>query len=526
MFFLLISSALWAEDPRYTVIECLADGTLGRTKKIDSGYFKHLNEMYPECAACTVLDPSMTELMESSQLASSTLLNQSIQSKNVSKKSLFKLPSTVDVFSSEIENVSCNRSAKDETKILYPFDTIYGHINNKTYSDIELEAFIAKAVAAGTDPYMALALALMESGSSNVNDLFIYTSHDRHKNRGMGWSKTMIKNSNKVMLTTKWADEDRFKNYFESTYGPVDASKTSYICSSAATSAIYDFNGFNVYDTPPKEYNLCQKVNFDATVGPLNEFLALNYIRKMSEQQGNFNVDMPTSLSENPPLEFVLQNFQSFSKNTGTGMVGMIGYTRLGTNTIKTPAYGLQAMDYMVNSLMANPKIKALIETQTAGKKIKSAWCGGKVAGTYAVADTHYYNQTKDMTRFESLHNIIKPNLSLPIEKGSLEIKKIYDGLYDSGDISDKKPILKELLSSNVRLKLIENGIPEADFLQLENHFNSFLYNMNSAHERLPPPPSIGKMLYIYFKDVYPVRKTSELAAKDENATRTWERLY
>jgi len=467
--------------------------------------------------------------------------NEGIYSKNFNerlqqtagknKKTIFKLPEEFKKFTEKFsenklifEKTTCDRSPQTYTRIFYPFNSLFSHINSKIFPDEQLESMIFQATAVGADPILALALSLMEAGpEETVSSLFGHSSHARHFSRAMGWSKEKIANSQHLLISNKWDDEDRLLAYAKSLKITVDTSRPSYICADPPSSKILDFGSTYPTLRLPTKFNICQKVNFNVKSVPLRNFFVLNYIRKISQEHGRFNLDLPRTLKNNPPVEFIIQNFQSFSKNTGTGFIIQIGYSRLGTDTIKVPAYGIQAMDYIVNSLLINPKIMNMVERITKGTKIKSTWCEDRSAGFYAVADTLYLNRIRNMERFTSLYQEANLILKQPEDQASEQFKKLYLELFHEGDIDHKKPITKELLSLKVQARLIGHGITKDELKKLQIYFS---WICGESYTPVETPSSIGKMLYIYFKEIYALRRTSELTSKDENPSRTWDRSY
>src|SRR5690606_20405800 len=108
---------------------------------------------------------------------------------------------------------------------------------------------------------------------------------------------------------------------------------------------------------------------------------------------------------------FRIQRFNGYSNLMG-GAESVEAF-RAGVNHYEDPAYGYQAMDYIVNSLLTNPVIHQMVEkaedevSQVLGRKPnwRSVMCvehaGG---GTFHIDSDHYFNKHRDTDRFKAAY--------------------------------------------------------------------------------------------------------------------------
>jgi hypothetical protein len=101
---------------------------------------------------------------------------------------------------------------------------------------------------------------------------------------------------------------------------------------------------------------------------------------------------------------FRLQKFNGYSRLMGGAE--SVSVFRAGVNYFEDPAYGYQAMDYIVNSLMSNPWIRGEVERQSKelGIRNPSILCMDvKVPGTFQIDSDHYFKKHRDSDRMKVL---------------------------------------------------------------------------------------------------------------------------
>ena len=87
-------------------------------------------------------------------------------------------------------------------------------------------------------------------------------------------------------------------------------------------------------------------------------------------------------------------------------MTSMVAPFRLGVDSYNTPTYGLQAMDYMVNSILTNPVISELIDEaeKKSGTKTPSFLCKNRKPGVYAIDRNEYFKKHHAAPRLEQIY--------------------------------------------------------------------------------------------------------------------------
>jgi hypothetical protein len=115
------------------------------------------------------------------------------------------------------------------------------------------------------------------------------------------------------------------------------------------------------------------------------------------------NIHARNTVSRNEDPMIAIQRFN------GLGVIGLtekagVGAFRYGMQMSKDPQYGAQGMDFVVNSFMGNPAIRAIV-AQAEEKyetKPKSILCAGKSAGTYSVDSEKYVDRQLAMKRLRT----------------------------------------------------------------------------------------------------------------------------
>lgn len=277
---------------------------------------------------------------------------------------------------------------------------------------------LESALLMGMDPYLAIALAWMEGGTDDgLNYLYL---DPIGKFAGMGCTSTPVHKS-KSSSTTLYsygtyynihpktirnaALGDRLKKFI-TVKDKAPKAGTSYFCRK-----INDDLG--LFFAEPQEGSCCLQLPFesyglDSTL--IEEALVFEQAKK--NYQSRFK-------ETNDPA-FRVQRFNGYSRLMG-GAEGVESF-RSGVNHYEDPAYGYQAMDYMINSILTNPVIKKMVDDAEA----KAAKALGKPAqwrsimcvehpggGTFQVDSNHYFNLHKDTDRLKTAYEKWKAGKAL-----------------------------------------------------------------------------------------------------------------
>ncbi len=266
---------------------------------------------------------------------------------------------------------------------------------------------IKSALLMGMDPYLAIALVWMEGGTvEGLNYLYL---DPIAKFGALGCRSTPRSSSEatdrtlnsygtyydiKPAVIKNAALNNKLKD-FQKAKGSNPQSGKSYFCR-----MLTDDLGM-VYDTP-QEDSCCLEMPItaeSANIELIEEALVFEQARK--------NYQTRFRGMEDPA--FRIQRFNGYSRLMG-GAEPVEAF-RAGVNHYDDPAYGYQAMDYMVNSILPNPVIRDMVQTaerevaQTLGREAswRSIMCvehpGG---GTFQVDSSTYFLRHRDTPRLQA----------------------------------------------------------------------------------------------------------------------------
>lgn len=265
---------------------------------------------------------------------------------------------------------------------------------------------IKSALLMGMDPYLAIALVWMEGGTREGLD-YLYLD-PIGKFGSMGCTSTPVNSTNAGDLTL-----DSFGTFYDvhpsvrnnpalttklerflKAKGAPPAAGESYFCR-----RINDDLGV-VYNEPQPD-SCCLKVPFKGdsiNTELVEEALVFEQARK--------NYQTRFRGMEDPA--FRVQRFNGYSRLMGAAEP--VEAFRAGVNHYNDPAYGYQAMDFLVNSILTNPVIHQMVENaekeveDILGRKAdwRSIMCvehpGG---GTFMMDSTYYFNKHRNTKRLE-----------------------------------------------------------------------------------------------------------------------------
>lgn len=287
-------------------------------------------------------------------------------------------------------------------------------------SDIQM--LVENAVASDQDPYAALAISLMENGT-NVGGLYLdpigsvqtlgcsYTQASKESHNFSSYSTYynvqygVVKNP----LLLK-----RIQDYVKMTKTPVKVGK-SYLCDNSKSNLALDgciaSGGSGVICTTPQSQNCCVELPFEnsgslSVVGNVMVTHSLEkYIKAPLQQQylGRNPADYPARR---------IQRFNGYSDSMGGGE--SVSAWRSGVNYYESPAYGFQAMDFIINSLWNNPFVRDAVEQaeKSMNKHSPSVMCLDRAPGIYTIDHNYYFEKHANSPRMTAILNRWKKNPS------------------------------------------------------------------------------------------------------------------
>jgi len=271
-----------------------------------------------------------------------------------------------------------------------------------------IKKIISNAIVGGVDPYFFLAISFLENQSQYIQDLYLDP---------IGIVSALGCNVKEVGSQEKHSFES-FSTFYDVSSGVINDSKLAQkIVSSFDLNGISQSNGESYYcvDTSntgvnidsyikehPGQNQCCLKLpkkltNQDQAAAAISE------VRNQLLVKFAGNIQATQSTGKNDPA-FRIQHFNGFSRLTGRGET--VSPFRTGINLYKTPIYGYQGMDFVLNSFMSNPYINSLVDAamKEVHSNYKSILCQDvPVPGVYQIDSDYYYEKFRDAPRLEGL---------------------------------------------------------------------------------------------------------------------------
>lgn len=294
-----------------------------------------------------------------------------------------------------------------KVKVFYPYNNNYLYITGCQAADhgscqpmtsAAADQIIEESLIMGTDPYTAISLAVMEGGADNLTSLYLdpiglidsLGCSGKQVSNNSADSFSSFGTSYKIEAETKSDPKlsAKLKKYFTAFKYPV-AAGSSFYC--------YDTKGNSepAITPGPVENSCCFDVGFKIQKSQQKNFeraLVFNFINKSTQK--------PFKTESDPAWR--LQRFNGYTDLMG-GAEGVPAW-RAGVNYYKDPAYGLQAMDYIVNSLITNPWLKEKVEKyEKIYGRPESILCKDRPTGSYYVDSDHYFSSHKNAPRLAGI---------------------------------------------------------------------------------------------------------------------------
>lgn len=397
----------------------------------------------------------------------------------------------------------------------------------------QTKELIEKSVAMGVDPYLTLSIAQMENpfGYNLVHQHL----HDQTTASVLGCSTSdAAKKTNQIK---KWAyDTSEFEklrtvinnNGAYSNRIKVTTGK-SYLCvgEKGSNEKFADYAGITIRARPRNDRYCCMEIPVslpetkdliptrygqNRNTEYLSNLVFFELLKKM--QSKNQLPNQSASCAKSPDKinspEFRIQSFLGFSKNTGTGMPNELAAWRLGTNSCDVPTYGLQAMDYIVNTLMPNPLIQQMVtEAENKyGQVQKHHLCLGGEGKNHRISMDNYFKRHKSAPRFE----LIKSKLSSGIS------------FLDITPTRNAQPLAQEIVDTPRISDAIEKKFGAGVLRELRD-----IASGNNRHSEISSNlrREINESIKYYFSEpsLYSSRKTLGDASSEDNPNINWNKF-
>ncbi|MBL7715648.1 MAG: hypothetical protein JNL01_09290 [Bdellovibrionales bacterium] len=430
---------------------------------------------------------------------------------------------------------------KRQVSLFYPYRTPYayamgyqprkGHPNILPNVEMELKQLVYSSIAMKVDPYAMLAIGLMENPNS-IHRLNQHV-HDRNSARTLGCNP----HANQVKQVVEWKDPDLLEDLQDQRVlllgneHKVLGKGTSYACIGKLNSkdSVSDYDGLALLSKPSEKHYCCAKIPFSlpevSSTYPSNYFThpALTLVstailgkwmhRLTAPELGHGAACVPPGKMKLP--EFRLQSFLGFSPSTGRGMTNTVAPFRLGVNSCVDPNYGIQAMDYLVNTLHPHPKIAWWVQqAELAQKKsVPNLLCLGKKPGQYILDADAYLKKHFNSVRYQKLFDHYKTG------KKAFDIKTPFD----------LNSLMKEFLEVPYVKEILGKKVGEARLDSLALRYKS---SSSVAYQWIESPHMNEKQIYNeafeeYFSNpkLYEARNTLGKTSRMDSPEMTWERF-
>ncbi len=302
----------------------------------------------------------------------------------------------------------------EDNKMLlyYPYHNNYMYltgcksINGKNCTPInkfKIDKVIKEAVSMRTDPYLAIALNLMEGDAQKMGDLYLDPIAVMD---AIGCSAKQVKNGSKNALDsygTSYIVKAQVIDKKHLQYELISYFQTKEIINESPDKNISSYYCYDIEgQDEPKVYeriqdnNCCLKVPFkEGQISAYNISQALTY--------EFINKRLSTSFNGKSEPEWKIQRYNGYTDLMGAAE-GVPSW-RMGVNYYDNPGYGQQVMDIILNSLLFNPYIKNKVEEVmlNSNSKWKSIMCRDKRNGTYYYDSDYYFNLVKNSKRLEAI---------------------------------------------------------------------------------------------------------------------------
>ena len=343
----------------------------------------------------------------------------------------------------------------------YPFHTNYMYVtgcNSVNGKDcypigkINLDSTIERALLMDTDPYLIIALTLMEEGTS-MGSLYLdpiglvdaigckgkqVANHEANAFDSYG-TKYII-NAEVVSNTKLQNNIQKYLTHESISFEPGNDK----FCMSL------DGSGEPKVVATPNENSCCLELGVkfdqenDSASSSIKNALRYEFIRK--RLSSNFR-------GRSDP-EFKIQRFNGYTELMGAAE-GVQAW-RQGINFYEDPQYGYQSMDFILNSLMFNPYIRAKVDAAT-DSNWKSIICLGREDGTYFYDSKYYFEKVRDSKRLTSIYEKFKKGLSYN-DLTQREQNGFYQELFETSKRNPYMPnLLPERIIDALSSKIFEN---------------------------------------------------------------------
>lgn len=396
--------------------------------------------------------------------------------------------------------------------VRYAEENAPGNSSTKPVKCSAISELILGALAMDQDPYATLAISLMENGTA-VEELYLDpigavqavgcpttrgTETKHNLNSFFTYFNVDYKTLQNPKLVSKFRDFLKLHEEKElpgQSYYCVGSFDNEFEIEELLSSKECEENDNGMICDKPQPNFCCLQMPFKTKPNSkLNKALTFSSLEKYIKAPLSKDI-MGTDPSEYPARR--LQRFNGYTDSMG-GAEGVSAW-RSGVNYYKTPAYGYQAMDYILNTLMNNPYVHESIKEAEAklNRSSVSILCQDRKPGVYSIEHDHYFKKHAEAPRMEALISRFKNNPS-----------------WTSMSKRDKRVLIGEMMS------ICHTGQYES---LCKRHKVDQIFEKITAIKSLKPEviKEVEKEVYAlgsnqlvddYIKTLHPLRKTVSMA--------------
>jgi hypothetical protein len=436
----------------------------------------------------------------------------------------------------------------------YLYPTGIRGIGDAKYQPPEAESYregIRLALRMGADPYLALALGLMEMGANGVKGLYLdpigkFKAMECQASGTIGLASGMkagkrpqpkgllVSYGNLHRISEGVVRDPRLASRLQSVVeAKVKASRdfpgqcgqdskelsaltqskdqpcapavappleirqaSAYYCRQTSSEA-------GAFQSEPRAGSCCLQLGF--IPNQMSEFEVSKELERAMAFEHVRQVQMRPSLNGKSDPAYRVQAFNGFS--TLMGGAEHVPSWRAGINFFETPTYGYQAMEYILNTLMTNPAIRKMVEEESQKLKTRapSILCAGKSAGFYSTDSEEYFRRHVEAPRLVQVRRKFEQGLSYArLTSRERAVMKIE---------FDTPAVRKELEKAGLKLPNFHERRAEIHEKDLSLAQKYAEIDQLRKREQIESESFYSQAMSIYFKNIYARRDTVQEAA-------------
>lgn len=325
----------------------------------------------------------------------------------------------------ELPDGACVLANFNHSPYMYPSGTRDNGVESRT-GDLQqgrpncqaIKDLVLGAISMDQDPYAAMAVSLMENGPE-VESLYLDpigavgaigcpSTRATANNHNLDSYQTYYNVQYGVVPNARLGN--RIRDYLTLKGSPAEAG-TSFACAGGNEqhaiegTAPEGCSGSATASFCPRAVPGMCCSQLPIAVSPEQAEIAGTAIT-YSSLDGYISSPLAANLRGNDSADYPARRIQRFNGYSDSmGGAEAVSAWRSGVNYNNTPAYGYQALDFVLNTLWNNPFVRAAVEEAEAqlNRESKSVLCQDRQAGVYTMEHDHYFNKHANAPRMGTI---------------------------------------------------------------------------------------------------------------------------